>query len=311
MLSYIETILCNTLQNGIEPVERPFQKVAEDVGISEEQVIDSVKALIEKGVIKRIGASVNPARLGKISVLVTAHVENVEAVGGMVSDLAGVSHNYLRDHFYNMWFTLQCQSNEGIDEVLVKLEKKCGVRFFKLPAIRIFKLDVRFDAASDGKRLLPADTKIKFDTQSAQINEITPKQLAMIRSLQKGIEITQRPFSDVKSIRELLEAGVIKRISAVVDHRRLGFICNAMLVCAVEQSSIERCGLALAELDNVSHCYERGVFEGWAYNLFGMMHGTDKQSLSATAAKFAYQNNISQYALLETVGELKKRPVEA
>lgn len=302
--------LLNLLQAGIEPMPKPFAVVAQQLTSAEANVLAAVRRLSEAGFIKRISATVDYSRLGKISALVTAHIEAsaVDSVGSEISALPGVSHNYIRDHYYNLWFTLQGSSETDLRSTLDPIAKKFAVVFHILPAIRTFKLDVRFDAKSSGSRLLPARSSEPAPAGDGLVT-LSADQLALVRKLQQPLPLVSEPFDDVWQTAGLLSSGVIKRIAAVLDYRKLGFAANAMFVCVVKESDISSAGHALAKLDNVSHCYQRPPFANWPYNLFAMLHGPDMQTLTSSASAFASENKITDFALLKTVRELKKSPV--
>ena len=160
-LSAFDKRLCNQLQIGLPIAERPFAIIARILKSSEAEVIKHTRELIKLGVIRRLGVSINWRAIGKASSLVTAHIEqeDLKKVIPAVNKLQGVSHNYLREHYYNLWFTLRADSQKELDAILKKLSKRFGTSFNSLPVVRAFKLDARFDAASGGKRLLSGKRK--------------------------------------------------------------------------------------------------------------------------------------------------------
>ena len=302
--------LLNLLQAGLEPIGKPFALIAQQLTSNEATVLGAASRLSEAGYIKRISATIDHSRLGKTSALVTAHVaqELVEDVGSAVSGLEGVSHNYIRDHYFNLWFTLQGASLDEMNHTIDPIAKRYGIEFHILPAITTFKLDVRFDAKSSGRSLLASRANPVL-TETGEPVKLSPQQVATIRKLQQPLAIISEPFDDIWQIAGLITSGVIKRIGAVVDYRKLGFAANAMFVCEVKESDIHRIGQALAKLENVSHCYQRPAFENWPYNLFAMLHGPDMQSLGETVSTFTKEHAIVSFALLQTIKELKKTPV--
>ena len=155
-LSAFDKRLCNELQTGLPIAERPFAIIARILKSSEANVLKRTRALVKLGVIRRLGVSFNWRAIGKASTLVAAHIEqeDLKKVASAVNKLKGVSHNYLREHHYNLWFTLRADSQKDIDAILKKFSKRFGTAFNSLPVMRVFKLDARFDAASNGKRLL-------------------------------------------------------------------------------------------------------------------------------------------------------------
>ena len=318
-LTQLQKKLCTLLQQGLPIYERSFDKVAADLGVSTDQVLDEIRRLKKEGIIKRFRAIINHRALGKAGTLVTAHVpeDKLNDVAESVNALPGVSHNYLRDHFYNLWFTLQAQNNSEIEQILMDLHERFSIQFHNLPVVRTFKLNVRFDITEDN---------------SKHKNEIIPKpkdemvildddEKVILSNLQKELEITERPFSfmsnekltnkDVLRITQnLIEKGIIRRIAAVIDYKEVGFTANVLFVCEVSQDRIIKAGENLASSDLVSHCYERKTFDGWPYNLFAMMHSQNMDEIRSEVNQFIQSESINSYQLLPTINELKKEPVK-
>jgi len=317
-LTAFQKRLCNLLQEGVPLVERPFAELARSVGSDEKQVLTEVRALAAEGVIRRIGAIVNYRALGKTGTLVAAEVgedllaEIVEAV----NSLEGVSHNYLRNHQrFNLWFTLIGDSEREIAAELAKLSARFGVGFLSLPVVRIFKLDVRFNAEGDNE--LTQDVAEVPKTEPVVLDEIEKQVLSM---LERRMEVVERPFDflcegdlkledALKVVERLIGKGVIRRIAAVVDHRKLGFVANVMFVCRVAQNRIVKVGEKLARFGVVSHCYQRSTVDGWPYNLYAMMHARNMGQVQHVIDKFVAAEGIESFELLPTETELKKRPM--
>jgi len=316
LLTAFEKRLCNELQNGLPIAERPFAWIARTLQTDEDNVISRTKILIKKGVIRRFGPVINWRSLGKFSTLVTAHIEkkNLPKVIKAVNNLDGVSHNYLRNHHFNLWFTLRGDSQKQVNAILKKLSKRFKIKFFSLPVIRAFKLDVRFDALSGGRRLLSLSAeRCPLNAERCTLNAIDNR---ILQRLQEGIKVVKRPFyffdEDFENydclihLSGMIHDGIIYRIGAIANQRLLGFTANAMFVCNVPQSRVIKAGKKLASLNNVSHCYERKSFKGFPYILYGMMHGKSLAGLYELARKFVKSQKIKQWELLETVERLKR-----
>lgn len=314
--------LCNALQDGLPICSRPFAEIARALDSDEKTVLQQTSELQRAGVIRRIRALINYRALGKISTLVAAHVpqENVPQVTEAVNSLEGVSHNYLRDHFYNLWFTLQAQTTEQIEVTLSNLSDRFGIDFHSLPVKRSFKLDVRFDAMEAG----PGDG-LDFYVPKGQTHQpasatLDAREKLILSKLQEDLAIVSEPFAYLCGralgpnevlgiITELVDKGVIRRVAAVVDHRKLGFVANVLFVSEVPKDRIVEAGEKLARFGTVSHCYERGTFENWPFNLFAMVHSRSMAQIQHTIDEFVEAEEIDSFALLPTTAELKKRPV--
>jgi DNA-binding Lrp family transcriptional regulator len=326
-LTAFEKRLLNTLQTGLPIIERPYAKIGKDLGVDEETVLKHTRGLVKRGVIRRIGASFNWRAIGKASTLVTACVpeKKLKKVIAAVNRLEGVSHNYLREHPFNLWFTLRADSQSEIKTILAKLSKRFGLEFQSLPVQRTFKLDVRFDAQSNGRRLLPVlenkHRTMNNEHRTSNLNEIDNR---ILERLQKGLKVVARPFDFFDDefenydcllhIAGMLEEEVIYRIGAIVNHHKLGFVANAMFVCQVCEAKVVDLGQKLAKLNIVSHCYQRKTFpgpapnvvQGWPYNLFAMMHARTQSDIRRVAERFAKSQDLKKWELLRTVSRLSR-----
>lgn len=311
-LSDFDKRLCNTLQNGLPLTRQPYDVIARILKSSEKKVINQTRELIKLGVIRRIGVSINWRVIGQESTLVAAHIEqkNLERAAEAVNKLEGVSHNYLREHYFNLWWTLRADSQKQIDKVLKKLSKRFDAEFYSLPVKREFKLDARFDARSGGKLLLrqKAEDRRQKTEEKQKISELNER---ILEKLEGGLKVVKRPFEFLGDddfevydallhIDEMMYEGIIRRLGAMVNHHKLGFTANAMFVCRVGKAGVEKVGQRLAKLPIVSHCYERRVFRGWPYNLFAMCHGRSLDEIRKIAEKFARENCLSKWELLTT-----------
>jgi DNA-binding Lrp family transcriptional regulator len=315
-LSAFDKRLCNELQIGLPIAERPFAIIARILKTSEAKVLERTQALVKLGVITRLGVSINWRAIGKASTLVAAHIEqeDLKKVVSAVNKLQGVSHNYLREHYYNLWFTLRADSQKDIETILKKLSKRFRVKFNSLPVVRVFKLDARFDAASNGKRLLSACYHCPLNAERCSLCTIDEQ---ILKGLQRGLKVVKRPFDFISDdafeiydglihIAEMMHSGVINRLGAMVNHNKLGFTANAMFVCKANKSRAIKIGEKLAALGIVSHCYQRKTFAGWPFNIFAMMHGRDMGDIRKVVERFVKKAGIKSFAVLPTAEKLKK-----
>jgi len=317
-LTKFQKQLCNALQNGLPICWRPFAETAQSLCSDEAKVLQQTKQLKDLGLIRRISAIVNHRALGLTSTLIAAHVpeQNLPEVVEAVNSLDGVSHNYSRHHHYNLWFTLQAKTPEQIRDTVLNIGGRFGVDFHNLPVKRVFKLDVKFDATGQGQALLQQIQK----TPEAEPVELDENEKLILSKLQNNLELIEEPFAFLcdeglanenvlKIIAELIVKGVIRRIAAVVDYRKLGFVANVLFVGEVPQERIVSAGKRLARFAVVSHCYERETFEGWPYNLFAMMHSQSMGQIQHVINKFTEAEQIKSFQLLPTAAEFKKQPV--
>jgi DNA-binding Lrp family transcriptional regulator len=318
-LTKFQKQLCNALQKGLPICRRPFAEIAKTLHSNETEILKQTKQLKDVGLIRRINALINYRALGLTSTLVAAHVpeQNLPEAVEAVNSLENVSHNYRRHHHYNLWFTLQAQTPQQIRAILLNFGGRFGIDFHSLPVKRVFKLDVRFDATSQGQALLQQIQK----TPEAESVEIDEDEKLILSKLQDDIEPMEEPFAFLcgeglskenvlKITGELIDKGVIRRIAAVVDYHKLGFVANVLFASEVPQEKIVSAGKRLARFAVVSHCYERETFEGWPYNLFAMMHGSSMGQIQRVIDKFIEAEQIKSFQLLPTAAEFKKQPIK-
>jgi len=140
--------LLNLIQEKFPLESKPFLKLAKELDISEEQVINIIKGLKDTNYIKRLGGIFNSKKLGYYSTLCAIKVpqQRIPEVGTFINSFDGVTHNYIRNHYYNMWFTIIAKSKEVVKEIINDIEFKTGIEeIIELPAIKLFKINVKFD----------------------------------------------------------------------------------------------------------------------------------------------------------------------
>jgi len=315
-LTKLQKKLCNALQEGLPICVRPFADLAEFLDTDEKTVLQQTRRLKESGVIRRLCTVINYQALGRAGTLVAAHVpqERLQEVAEAVNAIENVSHNYERKHYYNLWFTLQGESAEQIETEVSKLSGRFGIDFYSLPAERIFKLDVRFDAGGQTFDDVP-------EVPRSETVELTKVEKEILSRLQDELKVAERPFDFLcgegveieevlRTIQGLSDKGVIRRIGAVVDQRKLGFAANVLFCCVVPEERIAEAGTRLARFGIVSHCYQRGKIKNWPYNLYAMMHGRSIGEIQHVIDKFIGAEGIGSFELLPTEAELKKQPVK-
>lgn len=143
--------ILDLVQSGFPLVSRPYAAIGDHAGASEEEAFARVRSLRERGIVRRIGANFQSGRIGFCSTLCAAKVppEKLELFIAAVNAEPGVTHNYLRDHTYNVWFTYIGPSMEQIEEALGRIAAATGVDVINLPAERLYKIKVDFRMEPD------------------------------------------------------------------------------------------------------------------------------------------------------------------
>ena len=138
--------LINLIQLDFPLDLHPFRTLGDQIGISEQEVIDHLKRLTDIGVIRRIGPILNTKGIGGASTLIAMQVpeDAIDSVASEINDFDEVSHNYLRPGAYNIWFTVSARSKERLHEMVGEIEA-LGHPFLELPVTRLFKIGVKFE----------------------------------------------------------------------------------------------------------------------------------------------------------------------
>jgi len=150
-MDILDKKILNIIQTKFPITQKPYAAIGEQVGISEKETIERIARLKKEGIIRRIGATFDPRKLGFTSSLCAAKVphEKIEEFVKIVNFYHGITHNYERDHQYNIWFTFIAESMEEIEKNLKEISEKTGITDIRnLPTIRFFKIRVDFDMSN-------------------------------------------------------------------------------------------------------------------------------------------------------------------
>jgi siroheme decarboxylase len=156
--------ILNALQDDLPLVSRPWKAIAERLGITETDTISRMNRLKDTGIIRAISPVLESRHLGlHAATLVALHVpeDRIDEIAAIISSYAEVSHNFQRDHYYSLWFTIAAQNGEGIRNVLDEILQQAGIPesdVLDLPTIKKIKIDVRFS-------FLPAHIRENTDGQ--------------------------------------------------------------------------------------------------------------------------------------------------
>ena len=144
----IDKKILNILQKEFPLEEHPFFIVGERCAISEDETIRRVQKMKDEGIIRRIGAVFDGAKLGRVSTLCAARVpeEKIDEFVKVVNANKNVTHNYQRDNEYNIWFTVSAENAKELEKFLTEVKEKTGVTdILDMRAVRTFKINASFD----------------------------------------------------------------------------------------------------------------------------------------------------------------------
>ncbi|RPJ35096.1 MAG: Lrp/AsnC family transcriptional regulator [Verrucomicrobiaceae bacterium] len=320
-----DAALLGVLQETVPFTTRPFADLGSRCGLSEDETLARVKALKEAKVIRQISAIFDTRSLGYASSLVAAKIapEKLDAAVAVINSHPGVSHNYLRNHEFNLWYTIAVPptSKLGLDGTVDLLHKLSGAETTRLlPTLRLFKIGVRFDVEGSAK---PDDQSKPAYTEAnrREAQPLTAKEIEFVRLMQRDLPIVAEPFvavakelglsfdEAVAMHQRFLTTGRMRRFAAVLHHRKAGFGANAMGVWAGPQDdpeALKKLGETMAGFRAVSHAYQRPSYADWPYNLFTMVHGKSEEECEQTLAAIAEATGITDRHALYSTKEFKK-----
>jgi DNA-binding Lrp family transcriptional regulator len=141
-----DKLLLNNLQGGFPLTSRPFRDIGEKLGMREREVVDRVRLLLAEGALNRLGPVLNTTALGGARTLAAMHVpvERLEEVAAVVNSFDAVSHNYEREHHFNLWFVVSSEDPAEVERVLSAVEAKTELPVMDLPAIEEYFVEVKF-----------------------------------------------------------------------------------------------------------------------------------------------------------------------
>lgn len=280
--AHLEFRLLNEFQRDLPLTRKPFAAMAERLGCDEQTVIEVLRGLQEHGAISRVGAVFAPRSVGAstlAAIAVPAH--RLEEVAALVSQHAGVNHNYEREHRYNLWFVATAADDVALSALLELIAHQTGYAPIALPLVEEFHIDLGFDLLHGGKSLR--------QSRHCERRETSVNDKRIIAALQSGLPLVPEPFvqlaktvgltetSLVERLAAWLDDGCIKRIGVVVRHHELGYKANAMVVFDVPDNEVSGIGQRLAHEPGVTLCYRRERYlPHWRSNLFCMVHGRSR-----------------------------------
>ena len=320
-LDDLDKRLLNLMQGSFPLAARPYQHVASNAGIGEEQVIERVKRLLGERIIRQVTPIFDTRALGYSSMLVAAKVdpENPWRAANVINDHPGVSHNYLRNHEFNIWFTIATEPDSplGLEGTLEVLSREAGAESIRqLPTLKLFKIRMDLEMEGDTDALArAAEAAAPAETEPQPYDE---RDVAAIRALQGDLPVVEEPYAPAAAklgvpqdellahLAQMQERRLLRRVAAILFHRRAGFSANGMGVWKVPEERITELGPRMAAFRGISHCYQRPTYQDWPYSIFTMAHGRSKEECDAILDSIAEHSGITDRATLYSSTEFKK-----
>jgi siroheme decarboxylase len=320
-LDALDRKLLNLMQGSFPLARRPYQEVAGQAGIEEDEVLRRVQRLIDDRIIRQVTPIFDTRVLGYKSMLVAAKVdpEHPHRAAKIINSHPGVSHNYLRNHEFNLWFTIATEpdSRLGLDGTLEVLQRLTGAESVRqLPTLRLFK--IRMDLEMEGDTEALASAGVAEEPKEPDPIELSELDLAVIRALQGDMPIVPEPYQAaadelgisqerlLDQLESMTERKALRRVAAILYHRRAGFSANGMGVWKVPEERMLELGPRMASFRGISHCYQRPTYADWPYSLFTMAHGRSKEECDAILDSIAADTGIEERRTLYSSTEFKK-----
>lgn len=309
----------NRFQRDFPLVSRPFAAMARALATTEDAVLDTLADGLAQGTVARIGPVFAPNAVGASTLAaLTVPPHRLEAVAAGVSAHPAVTHNYARDHAWNLWFVATAADDAALSHALATIERDAGCGpLLDLRLEAEYHIDLGFDLEHGGRRW--PGVASRTSPGSIALDHATR---ALVDALAAGLPLVPQPFTAIAdaigstesavldTIARWTASGVIRRFGVVVRHAELGYRANAMAVWQVPEADVAARGAALAAMPGITLCYRRRTVPHlWPYNLFCMVHGEARETVDATLRHAAHACGLDAHpgVVLATLARFKQR----
>jgi len=278
-------VLFNRWQHGFPLVPRPFEALGADSGLAGARVLALLRTGMELGEVSRVGAvfGVGSGGAALLCAMPVPHAR-LDDVAARVSAEPAVTHNYAREHGWNLWFVVTGIDRAQVEGTVARLEAATGLPALRLPMRRAYRIALDFDLFGAGAGGLAASAG----------EPVRPELWPLAARLESGLALVERPYAalggglglDEASVLRILgrwcDHGTVRRLGVVLRHHEFGIRANAMTVFAPPEPLIDALGRRLATQPGVTLCYRRESAPGWPYTLYCMVHGRERESVLDT-----------------------------
>lgn len=331
----LDSKLLLRLQQGLPLVWEPYQEIAREFGVSESFILERLQQFRADGKVRRIGAVFNVSQLGYRSALcgIASPSTELSRITQILQPHRGITHCYSRSArsdrnvepllgdggilVPNLWFTLSALGH-AFERELDKLQAAVGFPIRVAPATRKFKVQVILDPdqAKNSSPRLTQDSEIP--SMGTEFVETTLEERRLIALLHQDLPDVGTPFATIAQnvgftkedflsrLNYWKKSGALRRIAVLARHQKLGFTANAMCTWQVPAHQIQSAGQLLSSHREVTHCYERGTFPGFPYNLFAMVHAGSEPALASLVQELCSEIGFQTGIVFHSVEEFKK-----
>lgn len=319
--------LLQLLQDNFPVEKRPWANLGKILGIPEEEVLSRIQRLSSDGFIRKLRTILDAKKLNTCSSTLMAMKvpeEKMEGVVNVVNEYMSVTHNYRREHDYNLWFTVTTCGSKDLGSTVDEIIRRTGIPehdILDLPTTSVFKIDVRFKFTNGGLKAMNGNYNGNTNGNT-NVNNADAINKAIIRTTQEKIPLVNEPFAEIAKetgisqdeviarLNELISVGVIKRLGISVNQRKIGIVANAVVAWKVPQEQVKRVGNMLSAYREITHCYERVTVPGkWEHNLFTVIHSYNRESVEETARMMSEAVGISDYLVMFSNEQFKRTSV--
>ena len=303
IISQLQQDIINNSQKGFPLTKQPYKTIAEQLAqvnivTNELRVFLAIDDLINQEVLSRVGPVFDHKKAGASTLAAIAvPTKDLDKIAGIVNQFEQVNHNYGREgssgqQKYNLWFVVTASNMVALNNTLANIELLTGLADLVLPMEASYHIDLAFsinvtgvESPTSNQEAMQLDTVNKNDC--TRLTEI--EKIALRSAIEKGLPASLLPYRLIAQqlalteqqvlmqISHWQEEGLIRRFGLVIKHRKLGYDANAMVVWNIPNDDMDGIAQRLAKCAPVSLCYQRPRrLPDWPYNLFCMIHGTDK-----------------------------------
>jgi DNA-binding Lrp family transcriptional regulator len=314
--------LLGRLQQGVPLRREPFAAIAAELGLDGADVLDRLRHWRKEGILREVSALFDASATGYETALIAQQLagEELTSAAERAASHPGVSHCYLREGRYNLWFTLAVSpmSRPGLEGTADRLARLAGdAPTLVLPSLKKYKLRVHLPAVEAADDPTPAPPP---SCPSPRVPD--RRERSAIRLLQTPMPLTRAPWRELVAASEwavddlLAEAerlgqlGWLRRVSGLIRHTLAGARANLLAAWDVDEDRIDEVGQSAARISAVSHCYRRPGGPDWPYTLYTMIHGRGEEDVRSVIRRIGKEPGVRSCAELPTVREVKKQRVK-
>lgn len=297
-ISQLQQDIINSSQKGFPLTSQPYQTIAKqlaqvNIKTNEWEVFQAIDDLNSQEVLSRVGPVFDHKKAGASTLAALAVPEkDLDSIANIVNQFDQVNHNYGREHAYNLWFVVTASDMVALKSTLAEIELQTGLPVLVLPMEASYHIDLAFSINVTGTESLTSNqihNKVTNLERNATTHLTDVEKTALRSAIEKGLPTHLSPYQviaqqlDITEQQVLMqialwqEEGLIRRFGLVIKHRKLGYDANAMVVWNIPNDNMDSVAQRLAKCAPVSLCYQRPRrLPDWPYNLFCMIHGTDR-----------------------------------